>query len=64
MDSKDALQKIGEIITQAEQDPFWAEEFRRMDQWKQAIWDQHGRRPTQEEYQWYYDTQCPFQEEE
>lgn len=64
MDSKETMEKLGELIRQAEQDPFWAEEFRKMDQWKQAIRDQHGRGPTAEEYDWYYATQNPFQDEE
>lgn len=60
MDKKQARDHLTAVITQVEQDSFWAEEFRKMDQWRQAIWDQHQRRPTEEEYAWYYDTQCPF----
>lgn len=64
MDRKEVVQRLGQMFDEIGKDPFWAEEFRKMDQWKQAIWDQHGRAPTAEEYDWYYTTQNPFTDEE
>ena len=56
---KPDLSKIGQLVAAAEQDPYWAEEFRKIDQWKQGIRDQHHREPTDEEFEWYFKTQGP-----
>jgi hypothetical protein len=53
------LSKIKQFVADAEQDPYWAEQFRLIDQWKQAIRDQHDREPTAEELEWYFETQGP-----
>lgn len=54
-----SINQIKQFIEELEQHHYWAEEFRKVDQWKQAIWDQHGRYPNDAEWAWYYDTQGP-----
>lgn len=56
-----ALRRLGDIVQSLQQDPYWREEFRKIDEWKQGIRDLHGREPTDDEMQWYYDTQGPDQ---
>ena len=53
------LQQLTQLVQDMEQDSYWAEEFRKLDQWKQAIRDLHRREPTDEEMSWYFETQGP-----
>lgn len=57
-----AFEQLCATVARAEQDPFWQEQFRLIDQYKQGIRDLHGREPTDEEMTWYMDTQNPFKD--
>lgn len=59
MDKDRVKQQLGIIMQSLQQDPYWREEFRKIDEWKQGIRDLHGREPTDDEMSWYYDTQGP-----
>lgn len=63
MNPKQATQQLQQLVEDLEQDAYWREEFRKIDQWKQGIRDLHGREPTAEEMAWYMDTQGPQDED-
>lgn len=49
------------MIAELEEDAYWQEEFRLIDQYKQAIRDQLGREPTWDDILWYIENQSPDQ---
>lgn len=52
---------LRQMIAELEEDAYWQEEFRLIDQYKQAIRDQLGREPTWDDILWYIENQSPDQ---